>query len=417
MSALGSLLKRSLENPTQPLSSSSLAEWLGGGTVVAGVSVTERKVYGLPAYFRGVALLSGTMAGLPFHVYKNGTRERVTQQTVIDNPNPRQTPFEYRQTMYANAITWGNAYARKLRDRADIVRQSWPIHPSKVQPFEVDPTEQNPAGKLFKVQTDKGEKILTPRDVFHLPYLSLDGVVGMRPLELFRQVHGITLAQQQTAGRFYGQGTQISGVLQTDEKLEPDHADAVKARWKQKHSGSGNAGDIAVLDKGLKFTPLSLPPGDAQLLESREFSDLQISQMLGLPPHMLGMVDKSTSWGTGIEQQVIGLVVFNVQHWLTLIEQRSTRELLPGGWTSGSWYAKHAVQGLMRGDAKTRAAFYHSGITDGWLNRNTVRELEDMEPEEGLDEYLVPSNLTLISVDGQLVPLSADGTADAAPAD
>lgn len=415
MSVLGALARRSLENPSVPLSSASLAEWIGGPRATSGVSVTEERTYGLPAYYRGIALTASTLAGLPLKVYRQGTRERVAQRTVLDSPNPRQTPFEFWFTEYANALGWGNAFGRKIRDGADVVREVWPIHPARVRVEDVEPSEADPAGKLFLVLDKAGhEQRLTSWDVFHLPYLSPTGVAGVRPLELFRQSLGTAIAADESAGRFYGQGSMIGGILSTDAELSDTQASALKARWKDKMSGLSNAHDIAVLDKGAKFLPVSIPPADAQLLESRRWSVTEIARMIGTPPHLIGDVEKSTSWGTGIEEQVLGWVKFTLNGWIILAAQRTTRELLPGGWSSGSWFAEHSLEGLLRGDSKARAMFYHQGITDGWLRRSEVRDKENLEPapdEAGLDDFIVPSNMTLISVDGQMVPLSSDGTA------
>lgn len=396
MTVLRALLRTSLENPGVSISDPALAEWIGGPRALAGVTVNEDRVYGLPAYFRGVAIVSGTLAGIPLKVYKKGTRQPVTQSTVLDNPNPRQTPFEFWQTGLANAVTWGNMFARKLRDGAGVVRQAWQIHPSRVRVDEVDITDANPAGKLFVIRMKDGtEKRYTSDEIFHVPYLSPDGIAGVRPLQLFRQSLGISIAADETAAGFYGNKSMLSGVLQTDAELDEDKADRVKARWREKTSGVHRAGEVAVLDKGLKFEPLTMPPGDAELLDSRRFSVTDISRMVGLPPHLLGDVQRSTSWGAGIEAQVLGLIKFNFNPWCVSIEQRVTRELLPGGWTAGSWFAEHSLEGLLRGDSVARANFYRAMVQIGALTLNEVRVLENEEPMEGLDVFMIPKNMTL----------------------
>jgi HK97 family phage portal protein len=133
--------------------------------------------------------------------------------------------------------------------------------------------------------------------------------------------------------------------------------------------------------------------------------------MVGTPPHLVGDVERSTSWGAGIEEQVLGWVKFTLNTWIVGTEQRATRELLPGGWSAGAWYMKFSLQALLRGDSKARAAFYHSMIVDGWGNRNEVRDLEDWEAVDGLDEFIVPSNMTLVNIDGNYVPLAAQNQA------
>lgn len=393
MTVLGSFL-RSLENPSVPLSDPALAEWLSGGKVLAGVNVSETRVMGVPAYFRGIAILSGTLAGLPLKVYRSGTRVPMRNLSVLDNPNPRQTPFEFWQTMFSNAASWGNMFARKMRNGADVVEQAWPIHPSRVRVEEVQPTESNPAGKVFHVRAFDGTtKTYTSWDIFHVPYLSPTGVLGVSPLQVFRQTLGVGIAADEAAARFLGNGSHISGVLQTEVDLKTEEkATALKKRWKEKLTGPDSVGDVAILDKGLKFQPVSIPPKDAELLASRKWAVTEIARMIGLPPHMLGDVERSTSWGTGIEAQVLGLVKFTLKPWCDLVEQRATRELVAGG-ASGSWFAEYSLEGLLRGDSKARADFYTRMVQLMGMTPNEVRVLENEEPVEGLDVFLFPKNM------------------------
>jgi HK97 family phage portal protein len=397
VTVLGALVRGSLESPNTPLSSAHLADWAGGARSDAGVAVTEKRVYGLPAYYRAVAVTAGSLAGLPIHVFVNGTRERVRQRTVLDNPNPRQTPFEYWFTAFANALSWGNAFALKIRDRGGVVREAWPIHPSRVVVCEVRREAAVPDGKVFEVTFPDGTQgRFTSLDVFHLPYLSLDGISGIRPLDLFRQSLGIAIAAEDTSARFYGSGAMVSGALSTDQPLKDEQAKRLKARWKSLLSGPKNAGDIVVLDRGTKFERVALPPGDAQLLESRKWSVTEIARMVGVPPHVIGDVERSTSWGTGIEQQTLGWVKFDLQSWVSLWEQRVTRELLPGGWSSGNWYAEASLEGLLRGDSKARAEFYRIMTSIGAMKLTRVQELENEEPDPTVDFYTLPKNMDVL---------------------
>ena len=405
MTVLGGLLRRSLEDPQVPLSGANLATWLSGARSDAGVAVTEQRVLGLPAYFRALSLTAGTVAALPVHQFDQAGA-RVAAPWVLNRPNPRQTEVEYRMTSMLHGLAWGSALSRKVRDGAGVVRELWPMHPSRVAIKSVEPTEADPAGKLFEVTMPSGEQVrLTSYDVLHMPFVSFDGVSGVRPMEIFRSSLGIAIGGDDSTAKFMANGSRLSGVLTTDKILEPGVADRLKARWKELTAGVENSGEIGVLDNGAKFQPVSIPPADAQLLQSRQWMVTEIARMVGTPPHLIGDVSNSTSWGTGIEQQVLGWVKFTLQLWITSLEQRWVSELLPSG-----RYVKHSLEGLLRGDSKARADFYHQAITDGWMTRNEVRQLEDREPGgDALDEYLAPSNMTLISVDGQLVPLSSNG--------
>lgn len=413
MTLAGAIARRSIENTQLPITSTVLADWLTGGPNDAGVAVTETSVYGLTAWYRATAILAGTIAALPFKEFRRGTRERVKRKSILDDPNPGvYTPFEFWQTIVAHASSWGTGYIRKERDGADIVRRCWPLHPAAVRPEWAEITDMNPGGKVYRcTRRDGTEEILTPWELTELPYLSIDGKAGLAPLTIARRSLGIGLAAEKTSAKFYGSGSRIAGVLQSKKNLNAEQASRLQKDFAARTSGSDNVGRIPVLDNETEFKPIAIPPQDAQLLESRKFTGTEIARLFGIPPHLLGDVERSTSWGTGIEQQMIGFVQFTLLPWLRLIEQRVTRDLLPGGWTAGNTYAEYSVEGLLRGDSAARAAFYHQGITDGWLKRNEARVLENLEPaDEALDEFLVPSNLTLVTVDGNLVPLSANGT-------
>lgn len=407
------LLRSSIQDPQVPISSASLAEWLSGGKSKAGAMVSDRRVVGLPAYYRAIAIRSGVEAALPLKVYRRGTRERVVQRTVLDSPNPRQKPFGFWQTMRFNGIAHGNAYARKVRNGADQVVQVWPISPRAVRVEEVDPTSANPEGKVFLITRKGGEERLTSWDVFHVPFMSPDGLVGLSALQAFRESLGTAIAAEDSAAAIYANGNRLSGILQVKGVLRDDGAQRLRSRWRELHSGPHATGDVGILDNGAEFKPISIPPADAQLLESRRWSVGEIARMVGVMPHMIGDTERSTSWGTGIEQQFIGWVQTIVGPELTNLEQLVTADLLPGGWDGGSWYAEYSLEGLLRGDSAARSAFYGQAIQWGWMSRNEVRALENREPVEGLDEMLTPSNMTLISVDGTLQPL---GGTNAPPA-
>lgn len=407
---IASVFRRSLESPTTPLTSDALAEWLSGRKTKAGSMATEARVLGLPAYYRAIAIRSGVEAALPLKVYRRNTRQRVSSKTVVDSPNPSQRPFGFRQTMRFNEIAHGASFARKVRNGADVVTQVWPVHPSRVRIEQVDITGSNPEGKLFIVLDRKGvEHRWTSWEMFHCPFLSPDGIRGISAFQAFRESAGIAIAAEDAAGALYANGSKLSGVVKVKGTLKDGGADRLKQMWRSKFTGPDAAGEVAILDQDADFTPLTIPPHDAQLLQSRQWSVEEIARMVGVLPFMIGSTEKSTSWGTGIESQFIGWVQTTLYPSLKNFEELITADLLPGGWDSGAWYAEHSLEGLLRGDSAARAQFYAQGIQWGWLRRNEVRERENLEPAEGLDEFLTPSNMTLISIDGTPVPLSQGG--------
>jgi HK97 family phage portal protein len=385
----------SIENPTQPLTSQSLVDFLVGPSTDSGVRVTEKTALGLPAVYRAIALIAGTSASLPLHAYRDSgeTRERMSAQPrLVQQPHPDLTTFEWAELVYVHLLGWGNAYLRILRDQSGIVRELWPIEPARVsvgrtttgqKVYGIDTADLSSAERT----PTTGLLPLTDREVLHIPGLGYDGVSGMSPIRAARQSIGLAMATERHGARFFGSGTSLSGVLSTDQRLTPDQADQVKARWKMANAGPDNAHDIAVLGSGTNFTPISISPKDAEFVETQRFGVSQIARIFGVPPHMLFETDKSTSWGTGIEQQSIGFVTYTLRPWLVRVEQRLSR-LLPS-----PQYVKFSVEGLLRGDTAQRASFYTSLWNLGAFSTNDIRRLEDMPPVDGGDVRYRPLNM------------------------
>jgi HK97 family phage portal protein len=377
MTALRALFesRASLEIPTTPLTSTALVDWLGGVRLDSGVTVSERTAPQMAAVWRCVWLLSHVPASLPLHTYQRGTRNRT--EGLPADPHPELTWCELARLWYAHRATWGNSYTQKLHNRAGQLKELWPISPDRVRVERIKPSDGNPGGKLFTVIDDWGvTHTRTSRDILHIPGWGYDGITGVSPVRYAAQAIGLGIASEKSAAKVFGRGAQLSGVLQTEQRLEQPQADALKDRWRAKLAGVDNHHDIAVLDSGASFQPISMPYRDAQFLESRVFSVEEIGRFFGIPHYLLGLTQKSTSWGTGLEQQALGWVVFDLAPaWLTPTEQRVTKELLPA-----RDEAKYAVQGLLRGDSKARAEFYQTLWGLGALSPDEIRDLEDRPP-------------------------------------
>ncbi|WP_307818247.1 phage portal protein [Streptomyces sp. MBT60] len=369
--------RATVESPTTPLTSASLAGLLGGGAPVeAGVAVTETGALAYPAVWRAASVVANVSASLPLHTYKVGTKDRVTSD-ILEEPHPELTRFEFWRLMKLHRLLWGNAYAQKIRNGAGTIVQLWPIRPDRVLVEREQPSGNNPGGKVFWVQTEDGGRVrLTSREVLHLPGLGYDGVTGCSPVRAAAQGIGLGIAAERAAGRLYGSGNMISGVLQTEQRLQPEQAANLKANWKARYGGAQAAHDVAILDSGASFHPVTMPYKDSQFLESRMFQVTEVSRMFGVPPFLLMATEKSTSWGTGLEQQAQGFVTWDLgPAWLTPTEQRVTKELLPKG-----VYAKYQVGGLLRGDSAARALFYRAMRDTGAFTANNILALEDMPP-------------------------------------
>lgn len=384
--------RNSLEDPTMPLSSSGILDFIGGGAnkTHAGVSVTEKKALGLPAVWQAVNLIAGTAASLPLHAYREdaaGTPERLRSgraADLLENPHPDLTDYELWEMVYAHIALWGNAYLRKLTKPSfgTFPAELWPIHPSRVMVGR----ESETGSKIYAV--DGGKEIHTDETLLHIPGFGYDGICGVSPIRAARQGLGVALAAEEFGGKFFGNGTLATGILQTEQRLSSEQADALHARWKAKRAGLQGAHETIILDSGAQFHQLTIPPDDAQFLETRQFQVTEIARLFGIPPHMLMDTQKSTSWGTGIEQQTIGFVVYTLRRWLTRVERRLTREMRPQG-----AYAKYALEGLLRGDSAQRAAFYKALWDIGALSSNEIRALEERGPVEGGDTYYRPLNM------------------------
>lgn len=406
MSLFGLFERRSsVENPAVPLTSTNLVSLLGGTPGRAGVAVTETTALHMPAVWRAVAVVANVSAALPLHVYASGTKDRQTV-ALLDNPHPELTAFEFWRLVYVHRLLWGNAYAQKVRNGGGAVVQLWPIRPDRVKVDREKPTPENPGGKVFWVLDDNGvRQRLTSREILHLPALGYDGITGCSPVRAAAEGIGLGLAAERAAAKLYGSGNMISGVLQSEQRLNAEQAAQLKANWKAKLSGYESAGDIAVLDSGASFQPVTMPYKDSQFLESRQFQVTEVSRMFGVPPFLLMSTEKSTSWGTGLEQQAQGFVTWDLSPtWLTPTEQRVTKELLPP-----SQFAKYQLGGLLRGDSSARATFYRAMRDTGAFSADDIRDLEDLTPIGGPEGDMRLQPL-------YMAPLGSDPTQPAAPA-
>jgi len=375
----------SLESPTTPISSSSIMEAIGAVSAVdSGVTVTEVTSLGMPAVWRAVTLISGSVAGLPLHPYREEGAQRVPVTSgpaadLLRKPHPDMTPFELWETVLAHVLLWGNAYLRLVRSGIGTIKEVWILHPARVR-----------AGRATdgtKIYSVDGQHVFDDADILHLPGWGYDGVTGVSPIRVARQGVGLALAAEQFGSKLFGSGSLASGVLQTEQRLTPAQADNLQSRLKAKMTGLAKAHEPVVLDSGAVFHQLTIPPEDAQFLETRGFQVAEVARLFGVPPHMLMDTDKSTSWGTGIEQQTIGFVAFTLRPWLIRVEQRLNRILQPE-----PVYARFSVDGLLRGDSQQRATFYRQLWELGAFSTNEIRALEDMPPVEGGDARWRPLN-------------------------
>lgn len=411
---LGRSPRASLEG-TQPLTSTSILEWLGGRKTTAGKSVTETSALGMSAVWRAVNIIAGTAAALPLHAFvsRDGARVQLEPSEheladVLDDPHPDMTRFDLWELVYGSLCLWGNAYLLKLRDQSGRLVELWWINPARVKA-----SRTSDGSKLYVIDGDEDN----PRfddTILHIPGFGYDGVCGVSPIRLAREGIGLAQAAEEFGSRLFGSGSLATGLLQTEQRIDQTQADEIKARWKAAGTGLDSAHDIRVVGSGVKFHQLTIPPEDAQFLQTREFQITEIARWFGMPPHMLAQVDKSTSWGTGIEVQQIAMVTYTFGSWLTRVEQRIGKAFLPARndprrRREPRVFAKYTLAGLLRGDSQTRAAFYTALWQMGALSTNDIRRLEDMAPVDGGDVRYVPLNMGRLGEPATVEVTAVDG--------
>lgn len=410
LSALAGLAARglSLEDPSQPITGGALLSqlddptqlWAGGDRVVDPMRIG--------AALRCVQILSSGVAGCPLYVRDRATNQRVTIPALVKN-RVGTTPFEMWETVVGHLALWGNAFVRKIYSVDGRLLDLVPIHPARVTIKVVDGDDVGlPYVKLFVVD-GRHDDPLTERDVMHIPAMSLDGVQGMSVIGNMRRTFGLATEAEKLAARLYEKGFLTSGFITTDATLDNEKATILKDRWRAKLAGTDNAYEVAVLDKGAKWEQLTMNPVDAQFLETRQFQTTEIARIFGVPGWIINDQEKSTSWGSGMEQQFIAFVVITLKPYFNRIEQRVTREVID----PESEKAEFKVEGLLRGDSKARAAFYASGIQHGWMVPNEPRELEDLPPVPWGDKPYRPYNEPANATTGTSTGGDDDDDADA----
>ncbi len=392
--------RSTLNNPVVPLSSDGILSVLGTGmTTDAGVNVSEMTALRLSVVWRCVTLIAQAIAAMPLRAYRpqldaegNIIARSLTPCPILEQPHPEFTPFDFWEMVFTHLLLWGNAFILKVPDGLGRTTRLLPIPPWKVSVRRASGgTVLQPGEKQYFILEPSGAKTslpyLTDEEVLHIPGFGYDGVRGLSPIAHIRQGIGLGIAAEEFGARLFGSGSLIGGVLQSDKEIDQTRANELKASWRERITGLARAHEIAVLDSGLKFVPIALPPEDSQFLQSREFTVTDIARFYGVPVHLVNDVDKSTSWGAGIAEQSLGFVRYTLQSWMTRGEQRVTLGgiLLPG------LVAAFDPSDLLRGDTAARFAAYSVALSGRWITRNEVRGKEGLPPGPAeLDEFDPP---------------------------
>ena len=388
------------DKPTDYYSGSNYTFLFGGTT--SGKNVNEFTAMQTTAVYSCVRILSEALASLPLHVYRysHGGKERVYDHPLYhilhDEPNSEMTSFVFRETLMSHLLIWGNAYAQVIRDGAGRVVALYPLLPNKMEVWR----DKN--GEIFYTYSrnsdenpnfkDYGSVVLRRQDVLHIPGLGFDGLVGYSPIAMAKNAVGMTLACEEYGASFFANGANPGGVLEHPGVLKDPKK--VRDSWNEVYRGTSNAHKVAVLEEGMKYQQIGIPPEEAQFLETRKFQINEISRLYRIPPHMVGDLEKSSF--SNIEQQSLEFVKYTLDPWVIRWEQALQRSLLlPREKTE--YFIKLNVDGLLRGDYQSRMNGYSIARQNGWLSANDIREMEDMNPipdEEGGNLYLINGNMT-----------------------
>jgi HK97 family phage portal protein len=368
------LVAGNFHGPTAIMGSSAIPSNSDGYDSTTGIGVNDRTALGLTAFYACVRLLSDTIASLPWDAYRKGDEEKVRrevtpQPSLLRSPAPGMTGFDWRHMLMVSLAMRGNFYGEiTQRDQLEYPTSIVPHHPDNVR---IDRDERTFEKRVWI----GGSKLSNVKDLFHIRAFTLPGYdVGLSPVGMARHSLGLGLAAQEYGAKWFRDGASPSSVLETEQALDDDQVKRVQRSWVASHGGRRRP---AVLSGGFTWKPVQITPEESQFLQTRQFQGVEIAQMMGVPPHMIGIVDRSTSWGTGIEQQSIGFVTYTLRPWLTRIEAAMT-DILPRG-----QFCRFNVDGLLRGDHKSRNEAYRIAIEGGWRNPDEVRALEDLAPIPG----------------------------------
>ena len=405
-------LFKSRDKPENRTAGSGYTFFMGGTS--SGKAVTERSAMQMTAVYSCVRILAEAVAGLPLHLYKytdGGGKDKALDHPLYrllhDEPNPEMSSFVFRETLMTHLLLWGNAYAQVIRNGKGEVIALYPLMPNKMS---VDRDEN---GRLYytyyrgpdeAIKNKEFAVTLKPSDVLHIPGLGFDGLVGYSPIAMAKNAIGMAIACEEYGAKFFANGAAPGGVLEHPGTIKDPQR--VRESWQSTFGGSGNANKIAVLEEGMKYTPIGISPEQAQFLETRKFQINEIARIFRVPPHMVGDLEKSSF--SNIEQQSLEFVKYTLDPWVIRWEQSIQRSLLSQD-EKTRYFVKFNLEGLLRGDYQSRMNGYATARQNGWMSANDIRELENLDripAEEGGDLYLINGNMLPLKDAGAFANIS-----------
>lgn len=388
------------------------------GPTTSGKLVNQHSAMQMTAVYCCVRIIAESIAGLPLFLYEElpgGRKQKAVEHPLYrilhSEPNPEMTSFTFRETLMTHALLWGNAYAQVIRNGRGEVLGLYPLMPDRM---DVDRDRNRRIVYRYRHQSNEPGTMedstieIPPEEVFHVPGLGFDGLVGYSPIAMAKNTIGMSIACEEYGSSFFKNGAAPGAVLEHPGTLKDPNK--VRESWNQAFRGSSNANKVAVLEEGMKYTPISIPPEQAQFLETRKFQLDEIARIFRVPPHMIGDLEKSSF--NNIEQQSLEFVKYTLNPWVCRIEQAITRSLLTEE-EKEKYTVKFNVDGLLRGDYMSRMNGYAVARQNGWMSANDIRTLEDMDlisKEEGGDLYLINGNMTKLEDAGLFGGAANTGT-------
>jgi len=359
----------------------------------AGVTVNEDTAFSCSAYWCCVRVISETIAQMPWRVHqRTPTGQKLADQHPADRllnraPNSEQDAAVWRELMLRWCLCWGNAYCEIVRDPSFRPVALYPIDPWRVTPM------RTADGLVYEVHQDSGDKILlSPNDVLHFRGLG-DDLQGWSVIQYAARALGLAISQEDSMASQMGNGARLSGLLTpaAGGKLTPEKAKQVSEQWNAQNAGSRNHGKVYLMSEGLEYKSLSMPNTDAQLLESRQLSVVDICRFMRVPPHLA--YDLSRATFSNITHQSLEFRIHTLGPWMVKFEQQVNRKLISqNNWNA--YFSKINAEATLRMDPETRGNWYKTLRELGAISPNEIRELEDMDTlgPDG-DVYLVPVNM------------------------
>ena len=399
----------------KPRNAISAAPTFYFGSSTSGKSVNPKNAVQVSTVYACVRVIAETIASLPLGVYETtekGSKKAVEHplyRLLHDEPNPEMTSFVWRETVLSHLLLWGNSYSQIIRSGKTSILGLYPLLPDRM---EVD---RDSGGRLtYTYTTTEGSAVqLNPEDVLHIPGLGFDGIMGYSPIALEKNAIGLGIAAEEYGSKFFQNGARPSGILTHPNTIRDPKR--LRESWNATYGGSSNGAKVAILEENMSFTPISLPNNEAQFLETRKFQVEEICRIFRVPPHLIGDLSRSTF--SNIEHQSIDFAMHTIRPWLVRIEQAMNRALFSDT-EKGRFYVQFNIDGLMRGDYKSRMEGYAIARQNGWMSANDIRALENMNPipdEEGGNTYLCNGNLIPVGLAGISMVASAVSTLEEEP--